>query len=86
MFMVIAMGTITINVDDGTEKIFRHTVEKELGKGKGKLGSAVAEALDLWVNKQKEEQIMGRELALLEKGFMLGKYTIDRDDLYERKH
>ena len=78
------MGTITISLDDKTEKEFRKTVEENLGKKKGILGKAVNEALRLWLRKKQEKEITNRQLALLEKGFYLGKYKFNREEIYER--
>ncbi len=80
------MGTITINVDDDMEKRFRITVTKEKGLGKGKLGNAVEEALDLWVKSKEQREITQRQLELMNRGFHLGKYVFNRDELHEQKH
>ncbi len=78
------MATITINIDNQTETIFREAVKEELGTEKGKLGQAVNEALQLWINKKKQEEISQRQLALLKTGFKLGKWKFNRDELHER--
>jgi hypothetical protein len=78
------MGTITINVEDNIEQQFRDTVKEQVGMGKGKLGGAVEEALNLWISKKSEEDIAKRQLALMTKGFNMGKYKFDRDELHER--
>jgi hypothetical protein len=79
------MGTITISVDDDTEERFRAAAKKKLGERKGYLGKATTEALEIWVQKQTQEEIARDVLALLEKGHHLGKplYT-ERKDLYDR--
>jgi len=79
------MGTITINVDDNMEAKFREVVAEEKGVGKGKLGSAVEEALDLWIKNKEQKDIAQRQLELMKKGFHLGKYVFNRDDLHGRK-
>ena len=78
------MATITINVDDQTESLFRDVVKEELGGEKGKLGQAVTEALQLWISQKKQEEIAQRQLGLMKKGFKLGKWKINRDELHER--
>ncbi|MCX6688896.1 MAG: hypothetical protein NTZ39_04275 [Methanoregula sp.] len=79
------MGTITISVDNDTEKRFREAVKKKLGERKGYLGKATTEALDLWIQKQTQEEIARDALALLEKGHHLGKHLYkERKDLYDR--
>ena len=48
----ISMGTITLSIDDRTEREFRRLVEKILGKRKGVLGEAATEAMDLWIRSE----------------------------------
>ncbi len=79
------MGTITISIADDTEDLFRDVVREEVGTGKGTLGSAVEEALQLWIATKKQEEIAVRQIQWMKKGFHLGKYTFDRDELHERK-
>ena len=78
------MGTITISVDDKTESQFREVVRQEIGIGKGKLGYAIMEALNLWIKMKKEMEITNRQLNLLQKGYRFGKYKFNRDELHER--
>jgi len=79
------MGTITISVDNDTEKRFREAAKKKLGERKGYLGKATTEALDLWIRKQTQEEIARDALALLETGHHLGKHHYkERKDLYDR--
>ena len=77
----VFMGTITINVDDEIETRFRELVKQEIGTGKGSLGSAVENAFELWVSQKEENTIAERELQLLRRGFRLGKYTFNREEL-----
>ena len=79
------MGTITISVDDDTEKRFREAAKKKLGERKGYLGKATTEALQNWVRKQTQEEIARDALALLETGQHPGKHLYtERKDLYDR--
>jgi hypothetical protein len=79
------MGTITISVDDDTEKRFREAAKKKLGERKGYLGKATTEALEIWVRKQSQDEIACDALALLETGQHPGKRrSIERKDLYDR--
>ena len=79
------MGTITISVDDDTEKRFREAAKKKLGERKGYLGKATTEALEHWVRLQSQEDIASDALALLKKGHPLGKHLYkERKDLYDR--
>lgn len=79
------MGTITISIDDITEEKFREIVKKRRGTRKGSLGEATTEALELWVHRETQDAIAKDALALLSKGYTLGRrnYT-ERKDLYDR--
>lgn len=59
------MGTITINIDNDIEQRFRDVVKKEKGEGKGKLGSAVQEALTQWIDQKQQRSIAQRQIALM---------------------
>lgn len=78
------MGTITININNDLEQKFRDEVKKEKGIGKGKLGNAVQEALELWVDQKQQQDIAQRQLALMKQGFNLGKYSFNREEIYDR--
>lgn len=80
------MGTITISVDDATEMEFREVVKEEIGETKGSLGSAISEAMNLWIKQKQQIEIAQRQLALIEKGFHLGKYKFNREELHERRN
>lgn len=79
------MGTITVTVEDNVEKRFRKTVSETIGNGKGVLGSATSEALQEWVEKQRQKRISEEMLVLLHKGFEMGRFKkVSRDELHER--
>ena len=79
------MGTITVNVKDEAEKEFRKTVKENFGKGKGKLGKALTEAIEMWTMQYSHEEIGKRQIALMKKGFDLGGFVVSsRDELHER--
>ncbi|MDO8872348.1 MAG: hypothetical protein Q7V05_06420 [Methanoregula sp.] len=79
------MGTITISINDDTEKRFREAAKKKLGERKGYLGKATTEALECWVRKQTQEEVARDALVLLETGHHLGKHLyMERKDLYDR--
>jgi len=80
------MATITVNISDETGEQFRETVKQECGIGKGKLGSAVQEALDAWVRSKKNLEISQRQLCLMERGFYFGKRKFSRDELHDRSN
>ena len=81
------MGTITANITNETEKYFRETVKKELGKGKGILGKAIDEALKKWAEEKEQKLIAERAITRLKKGYNLGgkwKYQ-NRAELYDER-
>jgi hypothetical protein len=79
------MATITINVADNLDKDFRGVVEKNYGIGKGILGKAVSEALEKWIDETRQKDIAEKMIAVMEKGFDMGKITYkSKDELYER--
>lgn len=80
------MGTITISVDDATEMEFREVVKEEIGEVKGSLGSAITEAMNLWIKDKQQTEIAERQLQLMEKGFRFGKYKFNREESHERRN
>ena len=79
------MGTITISIDDDTERRFREAAKKKLGQRKGYLGRATTEALETWLKQQDQELIAKDALALLATGYSVGEWTFkERKDLYDR--
>jgi hypothetical protein len=79
------MGTITISVDDETERKFREVVTRVHGKRKGALGEATTEALNLWVKEKMQEEISRTALILMEKEYDLGvRHYRTREDLHGR--
>ncbi|MFH1072910.1 MAG: hypothetical protein V1743_05785 [Nanoarchaeota archaeon] len=76
------MGTITINVNDETEELFRKRVSQLYGKRKGSLGKALTEAIREW---SKRKEYFDRCLELLTAGADLGKIKFkSRDELHDR--
>ena len=82
------MGTITVNVTDETESLFREAVEERLGKQKGALGRALDEAMKTWAQEKLQNEIAERQLLLMKKGFSLGfnNKKILRDELHDRSN
>lgn len=79
------MGTITISIDDETEKRFREAAKKKMGERKGYLGKATTEALESWIRNQTQEEISRDALNLLETEYHPGAYRYsERKDLYDR--
>tara|TARA_Y100000310_G_scaffold344708_2_gene458942 strand:+ start:363 stop:602 length:240 start_codon:yes stop_codon:yes gene_type:complete len=75
------MKTITINIDDKIEKDFRETVKEDRGIGKGKIGAAVSEALQLWIKEKKEEEIAAQQIDIMKKAKSLGKFKFNREKI-----
>ncbi|KUG21357.1 MAG: hypothetical protein KO206_00695 [Methanomicrobiaceae archaeon] len=79
------MGTITLSIDDQTERAFRRLAEKILGKRKGALGEAATEAMNLWIREKTQEAIARDALDQADKAYHLGeKRYASRKDLYDR--
>ena len=80
------MGTITISIKDEVEKKFRETVKKELGEGKGKLGTAIEEAVVKWTDEKRQREIGKRMIEMMEKGlYSVGKgWKFNREEIYDR--
>ena len=76
------MGTITINLTDDVEKVFRKKVAQIYGQSKGTLGRAIAEAIIEWT---KKKEYLDRCMSLLEEGIDMGKLKYSsREELHER--
>ena len=76
------MGTITINIKDNVEEIFRKRVYQLYGKKKGTLGRALNEAILDW---SKKKLYFDRCMNLLETGIDMGKLKYKkREELHGR--
>jgi len=80
------MGIITVSIDDEVERLLRAKVQERFGKGKGKLGKAITEAIKMWLEKEEGEGIEQRHLELLRKGLDMGGLKVDparlREEIY----
>lgn len=78
------MGTITLSIDDETERNFRKLAKKVIGEKKGHLGEAATDACKLWIH-EKTQDVMARDaLELIHKKYDLGERLYNsRTDLYE---
>lgn len=82
---MFSMATITVNIPMETEKMFRETVYRKLGKRKGSLGRALDEAMKKWTEEKQQKEIRERQLKLLAQGLHMGKILIKhRSELYDR--
>lgn len=80
------MGTITISIEDTTEKKFREIVMKRWGGRKGSLGEATTEALEFWIHRETQDEIAKDAIALLSEEHNFGKRNYrERKDLYDRE-
>lgn len=80
------MATITINVKDEVDKEFRETVRKKLGNGKGVLGKAVENAMNKWLEEEKQREIAKRAMEMMNKGlYTLKGWKFNRDEIYDRR-
>ena len=80
----ITLGTITISIDDDTEKRFREVAKKKPGERKGYLGKATTKALECWMKQQTLEEIVLDALTLIRSGHHLGKHLYrTRNDIYD---
>ncbi len=78
------MGTITISIDDDTERRFREAAKKKMGERKGYLGKATTEAFEYWINLQSQGSVSSDALSLLKSPFHLGTHRYStRNDLYD---
>ena len=76
------MGTITANVDDGIEKVFRNRVIQVFGRRKGAIGKAFNEAMKEWSSSKEH---MTRCMQLLHDGVDLGGVSYSkREELHSR--
>jgi hypothetical protein len=79
------MGTITISIDDDTERSFRQVAERKLGKKKGYLGQATTEAMKLWIRETTQEEIANDALHLMETAVDYGTWHYrGRKELHDR--
>ncbi|MEK6952578.1 MAG: hypothetical protein AABX29_06190 [Nanoarchaeota archaeon] len=77
--------TITINIEKEVLDKLRHLASKEKTK-KGFLGRTITEATKKYLKEKEQEEIAKRQIALMEKGFDMGKILIKhRSELYDRK-
>ena len=76
------MGTITVNINDEVEELFRKRVSQAYGTGKGTLGKALTEAMLEWTRKK---QYFDTCMNLLNQGKNMGKLNYKkREELHDR--
>ena len=79
------MGTLTLNMADDVETLFRLKVKEKFGTGKGKLKQGAEEAFTFWIKRSDQEDAKRWILEKLKKGVDggFGPYR-KRDELYDR--
>ncbi len=82
----MASTTITINMDSEIVKELKKLAAAQKHK-KGFLGKTIATATKKWLEERKQQQIAKEMIALMERGFDMGKIKIKhRSELYDRKY
>ncbi len=76
--------TLTVNVNTEVERQFRQIAKSRYRGAKGFLGKALTESMKYWTSMQENSDIDAKAILELEKGFRLGKFNINRDELHER--
>ncbi len=77
--------TITISVDEDTDKKIRRYAMEVYGNKKGALQKAYKDAVDMLTAAEEQEEIRSAALKRLEKGVKSNKkWKFNRDELYER--
>lgn len=85
-YLNISMTTITINVNNELNEEFRKVVKIKLGEGKGKLGKAIEEAINIWIEKEKQGEIAQRQIKIMKDGIWSDKnYKFTREEIYEKR-
>jgi hypothetical protein len=79
------MATITLNVTNEINNEFRNIVKTKFGEGKGRIGRAIEEAMQIWIFKQKQKELSTKGLSLLKAGIWSKKnYKFNREEAYDR--
>ncbi len=74
------MGTITVTISDDAERWLR----KAAGRGKGKLGNKLTEAVEHLHDKEGRDEAGERLLRQMDKATIIGAKRVRREELHER--
>jgi hypothetical protein len=74
------MGTITVTISDEAEQWLRKTA----GKGKGKLGKKLTEAVANMHDKEGRDEAAERLLRRMDETTIIGAKRVTREELHER--
>jgi len=78
------MTTITINITKEVNNEFRDVVKTKFGEGKGKIGKAIEEAIKIWIFKEKQREIIQRQMKMMKNGIWdKDNFKFNREELYE---
>jgi Arc/MetJ-type ribon-helix-helix transcriptional regulator len=76
------MGVITVSIDDKVENRLREKISGD----KGSLGNAISEAVENWIQRDKEQKAREKGLEMLEEGFEMGETRYEeRSELHESR-
>jgi len=77
--------TITVSLDEETDRALRSYANAKYGKKKGYLGKAYKEAIEMMIKKEEQERISEEAIAFLDKGIKIRKHwKFNRDEAHER--
>lgn len=77
--------TITISVDEETDKKLRHYAITKYGNRKGVIKKVIKEAMESLIKEDEQERIQKEAIKLLEKGIKTrNSWKFNRAELYER--
>ncbi len=83
--VTVRIGELRVRVSKDIHDRFKQVVKETVGPTREDYKKSVLEAINNWCNEKQQKHIAAHGLALLEKGFDMGKMTYEnRDELYER--
>lgn len=79
------MGTVTLNMSNEVETMFRRMAKERFGKGKGRLKKAVEAAITMWTKAADSDEAAKRVIEMMDQGIPMGyKHYKVRDELHDR--
>ncbi len=77
--------TLTISVDEESERKFRKLALSKYGKRKGTLGKALTAAMDKWIEQVEGADLTAETIDLMKKGVAKKKWKFNREEIYEER-
>jgi hypothetical protein len=78
--------TLTVSVNEESERRFRKLALSKYGKKKGTLGKALTAAMDKWVEQVEGADLTAKTLELMKKGVKTKKkWKFNREEIYEER-